>query len=118
MKRTRMAAVVSGGIVAALALTACSGGSGDTSDSGEAGGDVTLQMVESLTNPARTELIRGLLDEFEAANPGVKVDLVSPPTEQADQKIQQMLQAATGSTSSRFATSPSVRSPTTSGSTT
>ena len=96
MNRTRMAAVVSGGIVAALALTSCSGGSGDASSSGEAGGDVTLQMVESLTNPARTELIRGLLDEFEAANPGVKVDLVSPPTEQADQKIQQMLQAGNG----------------------
>ncbi|MBY6062109.1 sugar ABC transporter substrate-binding protein [Microbacterium esteraromaticum] len=80
------------GTVAALALTGCSAGS----DGGSADGDVTLQMVESLTNPARTDLLRGLLDEFEAENPGITVKLVSPPTEQADQKIQQMLQSGKG----------------------
>lgn len=74
-----------------LALTACSGGSGEGGEDG-----VTLQMVESLTNPARTEVIRGLLDDFEAENPGVHVELVSPPTEQADQTIQQMLQSGSG----------------------
>ena len=76
-------------------LAGCgSGGSGSSSDGG--GGDVTLQMVESLTNPARSEVLKKLLGEFEAANPGIKVQLVSPPTEQADQKIQQMLQAGSG----------------------
>ncbi|WDH78601.1 sugar ABC transporter substrate-binding protein [Microbacterium esteraromaticum] len=80
------------GTVAALALTGCSA----SSDGGSADGDVTLQMVESLTNPARTDLLRGLLDEFEAENPGITVKLVSPPTEQADQKIQQMLQSGKG----------------------
>lgn len=76
--------------LALLALAGCSGG-GQT-----AGGEVTIQMVESLTNPARTELIKGLLKDFEAANPGIKVQLVSPPSEQADQKLQQMLQSGSG----------------------
>ena len=79
------------GTVAVLALTGCSSGAGPAAD-----GKVTLQMVESLTNPARTELIRGLLDQFEKDNPDIKVNLVSPPTEQADQKIQQMLQSGKG----------------------
>ncbi len=93
MKRTRLTTIAGVGTVALLALTACSGGGSDSSTDG---GDVELQMVESLTNPARTELLRGLLDDFEAANPGVTVKLVSPPTEQADQTIQQMLQSGSG----------------------
>ena len=93
MKRNRVILTASAATAALLALTACSGGGGD---SGDAGGKVTLQVVESLTNPARTELIRGLLDEFEKENPDIAVDLVSPPTDQADQKIQQMLQSGTG----------------------
>jgi multiple sugar transport system substrate-binding protein len=61
-----------------------------------AGGTVTLNMVESLTNPARTDLLKGLIADFEKKNPKIKVNLVSPPTEQADQKIQQMLQSGSG----------------------
>lgn len=91
MKRKMLMTAAGIGTVAALALTGCSSGSGPAAD-----GTVTLQMVESLTNPARTDLIRGLLDEFEKDNPKIKVDLVSPPTEQADQKIQQMLQSGKG----------------------
>ncbi|MGW2094227.1 ABC transporter substrate-binding protein [Promicromonospora sukumoe] len=89
MNRTR-AVTASLATMSLLALTACSGG-GSAAD-----GTVRLQMVESLTNPARTALIRELLDEFEAENPGVTVDLVSPPTDQADQKLQQMLQSGRG----------------------
>ncbi|WP_243229444.1 sugar ABC transporter substrate-binding protein [Microbacterium sp. CIAB417] len=92
MKRTRLTTAVGMGTVALLGLTACSAGGGSES----ADGTVTLQMVESLTNPARTEVIRGLLDDFEAANPDITVELVSPPTEQADQTIQQMLQSGKG----------------------
>jgi len=90
------------GVCAALALAGCSPATPSAAPAGTpggaapAGGEVTLQMVESLTNPARTELIKGLLTKFESANPGIKVNLISPPTDQADQKIQQMLQAGSG----------------------
>ncbi|MFC8801006.1 ABC transporter substrate-binding protein [Promicromonospora sp. NPDC057138] len=90
MNRTRTAATAGLATISLLALTACTG-AGSAQD-----GTVRLQMVESLTNPARTALIRELLDEFEAENPGVTVDLVSPPTDQADQKLQQMLQSGRG----------------------
>lgn len=80
----------------ALALTGCAGSGGTEKTAGAEGGDVTLQMVESLTNPTRTELLKTMLADFEKANPGIKVQLVSPPTEQADQKIQQMLQSGSG----------------------
>lgn len=76
------------GLTAALALSGCSADAGD--------GSVTLQMVESLTNPARTEVLKGLIADFEEENPDINVELVSPPTDQADQKIQQMLQAGSG----------------------
>ncbi|GAA1426396.1 sugar ABC transporter substrate-binding protein [Microlunatus lacustris] len=75
-------------------LVSCSS-SGSDAGSGD-GGTTTLQMVESLTNPARTEVIKTMLADFEQANPTIKVQLVSPPTEQADNKIQQMLQAGSG----------------------
>lgn len=78
------------GLAATLVISGCSSSGGDE------GGDVTIQMVESLTSPARTQLLRGILDDFEQKNPGIKVELTSPPTDQGDQKIQQMLQAATG----------------------
>ena len=82
----------------ALAMTGCSGNGGQAGggSSGGAEATVTLQMVESLTAPARTELIKSLLADFEKANPTIKVDLISPPTDQADQKIQQMLQSGSG----------------------
>ncbi|QOR70610.1 sugar ABC transporter substrate-binding protein [Ruania alkalisoli] len=92
MRHLRSAVAATAGL-SMIALAACSGDSGDAGDSE---GTVTLQMVESLTNPDRTTLIRGLLDDFEAENPGVEVELVSPPTEQADQTIQQMLQSGSG----------------------
>lgn len=89
--------------MAALAVSVAlmAGGCAPAADSGGTangggGGEVTLQMVESLTNPARTTLLKGILAKFEAANPGIKVNLVSPPTDQADNKIQQMLQAGSG----------------------
>jgi len=102
MKRRHFIAGVAGTGVAALG--ACSGtpsapatgaASGGAA-SGAAGAPVTLQMVESLTSPDRTTLMKKLLADFEKANPTIKVNLVSPPTEQADAKIQQMLQSGTG----------------------
>jgi multiple sugar transport system substrate-binding protein len=88
MKRRNAVAAL--GLALTMTVTGCSamGGSSD--------GTVTLQMVESLTNPARTELLKQLIRDFEKQNPKIKVNLVSPPTAQADQKIQQMLQSGSG----------------------
>ena len=88
MVKRKVMAGVGIGLAASLALSGCSGTADD--------GTVTLQMVESLTNPARTELLETLIGEFEEQNPGIEVELVSPPTDQADQKIQQMLQSGEG----------------------
>jgi multiple sugar transport system substrate-binding protein len=78
------------GLAAVLALAGC-GGAEPAKD-----GKVTLKMVESLTNPTRTDTLKKLISGFEQANPNIKVDLISPPTDQADQKIQQMLQSGKG----------------------
>ncbi|MDX3418070.1 extracellular solute-binding protein [Streptomyces sp. MD20-1-1] len=86
----RRTAALALGTAAAMVLTGCS-----TMSPGESG-TVTLNMVESLTNPARTDLLEELIADFEEKNPKVKVNLVSPPTEQADQKLQQMLQSGSG----------------------
>lgn len=93
--RNKLMTAVAAVTATALALTAC-GGSGGGGDGEAGGGTVTLQMVESLTNPARTELLKTMLTDFESENAGIKVQLISPPTEQADQKIQQMLQSGSG----------------------
>lgn len=86
----RRTAVLALGTAAATLLTGCS------TMSPEASGTVTLNMVESLTNPTRTALLKDLIADFEQRNPKIKVNLVSPPTEQADQKLQQMLQSGSG----------------------
>ena len=49
-------------VAAALVLTGC--GSGSSSS-----GEVRLRMIESLTSPERTKLIKSLLAGFEQANP-------------------------------------------------
>ncbi|OIH94198.1 ABC transporter substrate-binding protein [Curtobacterium sp. MCBA15_009] len=84
-----MIAALSLGLATALLAGGCSAPS--SSD-----GTVTLQMVESLTNPTRTTLLKELLADFEDENPDIRVELISPPTDQADQKIQQMLQSGNG----------------------
>jgi multiple sugar transport system substrate-binding protein len=67
-------------------LAGCSGkGNGDSGDK------VTLRMIESLTSPKRTELIQAMVTKFKAANPNIKVEFISPPFDQADNKIRTML---------------------------
>ncbi|MGN9842335.1 ABC transporter substrate-binding protein [Nonomuraea sp. H19] len=73
-------------VAATLVLAGC--GSGSSSSPGE----VRLRMIESLTSPERTKLIKTLIADFEKANPGVTVELISPPLDSADQKITQILQ--------------------------
>ncbi|MCM2532799.1 hypothetical protein NDK43_10885 [Neobacillus pocheonensis] len=77
-----------------VCLGIIAGCSSSTSEkTGGTDGKVTLRMVESLTSPTRTKLLREMLNKFEAANPTIKVDLISPPLQSADEKITQMLMA-------------------------
>ncbi|MDF2705582.1 sugar ABC transporter substrate-binding protein [Nonomuraea muscovyensis] len=85
MRSSRLAAPTALLAAATLALAGCG------SDSGSSG-EVRLRMIESLTSPERTKLIKTLIADFEKANPGVSVELVSPPLDSADQKITQILQ--------------------------
>lgn len=91
-KKLLSAALLS--VTAFSSITACSSGSGGD-NSGAGGETVTLRMIESLTSPARTEVIKEMLAKFEEANPGIKVELISPPLESADNKIAQMLSSKT-----------------------
>jgi multiple sugar transport system substrate-binding protein len=52
---------------------------------------ITLTMVESLTNPERTKVLREIADAYQAAHPNIVIEIISPPLDGADQKIQQML---------------------------
>ena len=57
----------------------------------EAAGPVNLTFVETITSPSRTAQIMELLAKYEARNPHVKINLVSPPYEQSDNKLTLML---------------------------
>ncbi|WP_082053023.1 ABC transporter substrate-binding protein [Gordoniibacillus kamchatkensis] len=68
--------------------------SGDGGKSGEAAGKpVTLRMIESLTSPERTKLLQDMIARFQKENPNITVELISPPFDQADNKIRTMLAA-------------------------
>lgn len=45
--------------------------------------DTTLKLVEVITSPERTETLKGLVAQYEAANPGVTVEITSLPWGQA-----------------------------------
>jgi multiple sugar transport system substrate-binding protein len=90
--------VVASTVAVASLLAACGNG-GDTtgtgSESSEGGKNetVTLRMIESLVNPGRTEMLNAMIAKFQEENPNIKVELISPPFEQADNKIRTMLAA-------------------------
>jgi multiple sugar transport system substrate-binding protein len=62
-------------------------------NSGGSNGKVTLRMIESLTSPNRTTVLKEMIDKFKTANPNIDVELISPPFDQADNKIKTMLAA-------------------------
>lgn len=113
MKKRRIAAMV----LAAAMLTGCGGGggtaettakapaadSGNTAQAeapaggGEASGEaVTITLVESLTSPERTAILREIADSYEAEHENVTIEIISPPLENADAKITQMLMNGSG----------------------
>lgn len=52
---------------------------------------LTLTFVETMTSPTRTAQIKEMIARYESANPGIKINLISPPYEQADNKLTLML---------------------------
>lgn len=53
--------------------------------------ETTLKLVEVITSPERTEVLQGLVDDFEAANEGVTVEIVSLPWGSAFEKLATMV---------------------------
>ena len=51
----------------------------------------SLKLVEVITSPDRTEVLQGLVDEYEAANEGVEVEIISLPWGQAFEKLATMV---------------------------
>src|SRR5215472_12935966 len=60
---------------------------------GQAKADTTLKLVEVITSPERTETLKEIVKSFEAANPGVKVEITSLPWGQAFEKFATMVSA-------------------------
>jgi len=53
--------------------------------------DVTLRVIQVFTSPERTKTLETIAAKFEELNPGVKIELISPPYETAYQKIYTMV---------------------------
>lgn len=67
---------------------------GSEAASGEASAEpVTLRMIESLSSASRTAVLNEIIASYQAQNPNVTIELISPPLEGADEKIAQMLMA-------------------------
>jgi multiple sugar transport system substrate-binding protein len=54
--------------------------------------DTKLQLVEVITSPERTEVLKKLVAGYEQANPGVTVEIVSLPWGEAFEKLVTMVQ--------------------------
>ncbi len=52
---------------------------------------VELNFVEAYTNPARKLILEEIISDFEEINPNIKVNLISPPYDEATQKIMLMM---------------------------
>jgi multiple sugar transport system substrate-binding protein len=51
----------------------------------------TLRFMETMTSTGRTELFKQLIAEYEASHPGIKIELISPPYDQAESRASMTL---------------------------
>ncbi|MFF7291735.1 ABC transporter substrate-binding protein [Microbacterium sp. NPDC008134] len=91
-RRTRNIVGAAATAVTLLAVSGCAPSTGG--DSGGDGGDVTIEFAQWWEPELPDGEFRALIDEFEAANPGITVDLVSGPY--ASTKEQLFAGAASG----------------------
>ena len=54
---------------------------------------IELNFIEMLTSPKRTEFLNTVIAAYEAEHPGITINLISPPYEQAENKMTLMLNA-------------------------
>lgn len=89
MKTSKWGSLVGIAAVSSLALSGCSG----NADAGGEGGDITLSFAQWWQPEAGGQL-ETIIDEFEAANPGIKIELQTGPY--GDTKDQLVAGAASG----------------------
>ena len=74
-------------LLAAALLFAGGSGESAASDSGK----IQLTFFETMTSPGRTQVLQDLIAEYESLNPNIEIELISPPYEQADNRLSMML---------------------------
>jgi multiple sugar transport system substrate-binding protein len=93
-RRRRNAIKLVGVAAAATTLLAMAGCSSNSTGTADGGGDVTIEFAQWWEPELGDGEFRGLMDQFEQENPGIKVDLVSGPY--ASTKEQLFAGAASG----------------------
>lgn len=83
------------GVLMLIMMTGCTNGSKNNSDPKPSitSEKVRLKVVQSLTNPKRTERLQILIKGFESQYPNIRVELVSPVYDKADETILSMLES-------------------------
>ncbi len=59
----------------------------DEKAAGEAEGQITLTYLETQPTETKTAMVQELLDAFMVENPGIKVEMISTPNDQAAEKM-------------------------------
>ena len=60
---------------------------------GASSGKIELNFLEVMTSPGRTEVLNAMIADYEKSHPNVTINLISPPYEQADNRLAMSLQA-------------------------
>lgn len=116
MKKRKLLSLVLSGIMAASLLTGCAGNSdttasdaetkekgaesgsdeaGNTESSDASGGVVEINFWDNNADTVRTEIFKGIIADFEAENPSIKVNFVPVPADQAKSKYDVAIQGGT-----------------------
>ena len=53
--------------------------------------DISLKIIQVFSSPERTKILENIIADFEALNPGVTIELISPPYETAIPKVNLMM---------------------------
>ncbi|MEV8273287.1 sugar ABC transporter substrate-binding protein [Microbacterium sp. NPDC077184] len=78
-RRTTLLAGLATATASVVVLAGCSSGGGGGGDDSGADGDVTIEFAQWWEPELPDGSFRALMDQFEEANPGITVDLVSGP---------------------------------------